>query len=60
MAKIDKHGLEELRLKIETPLQALAEQLDDKQKLDSNIGEILAFIFGNIQSIGEDPWEIVD
>jgi len=32
MAKIDKHGLEEIRLMIETPLQGLAEQLDKKNK----------------------------
>ena len=60
MAKIDKHGLEEIRLMIETPLQGLAEQLDKKNKLDSNIGDILAFLFDNLQKIGEDPWEIVD
>tara|TARA_Y100000310_G_scaffold4748_1_gene5668 strand:+ start:1456 stop:1638 length:183 start_codon:yes stop_codon:yes gene_type:complete len=60
MAKIDKHGLEEIRLMIETPLQGLAEQLDEKNKLDSNIGDILAFLFDNLQKIGEDPWEIVD
>jgi hypothetical protein len=60
MAKIDKHGLEEIRLMIETPLQGLAELLDKKNKLDSNIGDILAFLFDNLQKIGEDPWEIVD
>jgi hypothetical protein len=60
MAKIDKHGLEEIRLMIETPLQGLAEQLDKKNKLDPNIGDILAFLFDNLQKIGEDPWEIVD
>ena len=53
--KIDKQGLEEIRLTIETPFQALAEQLSGKNCLDKQTSEIVSFIFENLAKIGEEP-----
>ena len=58
--KIDKLGLEEIRTTIETPFQALAEQLSDKNCLDKNTSEIVSFIFEQFAKLGETPWEIID
>ena len=58
--KIDKQGLEEIRLTIETPFQALAEQLNDKNCLDKQTSEIVTFIFENLSKIGEEPWDVID
>ena len=58
--KIDKHGLEEIRLTIETPFQALAEQLSDKNCLDKQTSEIVTFIFENLSKIGEEPWDVIN
>ena len=58
--KIDKQGLEEIRTTIETPFQALAEQLSDKNCLDKQTSEIVTFIFENLSKIGEEPWDVID
>jgi len=58
--KIDKKGIEEIRNTIETPLSALAEQLSDKGVLDRQLAEIVTFVLGNLQKLGDKPWEIVD
>ena len=58
--KIDKQGLEEIRLTIETPFQALAEQLSDKNYLDKQTSEIVSFIFENLSKLGEEPWDVID
>ena len=58
--KIDKQGLEEIRLTIETPFQALAEQLNDKNCLDKQTSEIVSFIFENLAKIGEEPWDVTN
>ena len=58
--KIDKQGLEEIRTTIETPFQALAEQLSDKNCLDKQTGEIVTFIFENLSKIGEEPWDVIN
>jgi hypothetical protein len=58
--KIDVQGIEELKSTIETPFQALAEQLDKKGCLDKQTSEIVTFIFEQFAKLGENPWEIVD
>ena len=58
--KIDKQGLEEIRLTIETPFQALAEQLSNKNCLDKQTSEIVTFIFENLSKLGEEPWDVID
>ena len=58
--KIDVKGIEELKSTIETPFQALAEQLDKKGCLDKQTSEIVTFIFEQFAKLGETPWEIVD
>lgn len=58
--KIDKSGLEEIKLTIETPFRALAEQLSDKNCLDKQTAEIVTFIFSNLDKLGEEPWTITD
>ena len=58
--KIDKLGLEEIRTTIETPFQALAEQLSDKNCLDKQTSEIVTFIFENLSKIGEEPWDVIN
>ena len=58
--KIDSNGLQEIKSTIETPFQALAEQLSDKNCLDKNTSEIVTFIFEQFAKLGETPWEIID
>tara|TARA_A100000172_G_C3030238_1_gene106377 strand:- start:456 stop:638 length:183 start_codon:yes stop_codon:yes gene_type:complete len=58
--KIDRQGVEEIRTIIETPFQALAEQLSDKNCLDKQTSEIVTFIFENLSKIGEEPWDVID
>ena len=58
--KIDKAGLEEIRLTIETPFRSLAEQLSEKGCLDKQSAEIVTFIFSNLDKLGEEPWTITD
>ena len=59
--KIDVTGIEELKSTIETPFQALAQQLDEKNCLDKQSSEIVTFIFEQLARIGEtDQWNIVD
>ena len=58
--KIDVNGIEELKSTIETPFQALAQQLDEKNCLDSSTTEIVTFIFEQFAKLGEEPWEIID
>ena len=58
--KIDRNGIEEIQNTIETPLSALAEQLSDKGVLDHQLAEIVTFVLGNLQKLGDEPWEIVD
>ena len=58
--KIDRQGLEEIRTTIETPFQALAEQLSDKNCLDKQTSEIVTFIFENLSKLGEQPWDVID
>ena len=58
--KIDVNGIEELKSTIETPFQALAQQLDEKNCLDKQTGEIVSFIFEQFAKLGEEPWEIID
>jgi hypothetical protein len=58
--KIDIQGIDELKSTIETPFQALAEQLDKKGCLDTQTSEIITFIFENFAKLGESPWEIID
>ena len=58
--KIDRQGLEEIRTTIETPFQALAEQLSNKNCLDKQTSEIVTFIFENLSKLGEEPWDVID
>ena len=58
--KINRQGLEEIRTTIETPFQALAEQLSDKNCLDKQTSEIVTFIFENLSKLGEEPWDVID
>ena len=58
--KIDSNGLQEIKSTIETPFQALAEQLSDKNCLEKNTSEIVSFIFEQFAKLGETPWEIID
>ena len=58
--KIDSNGLQEIKSTIETPFQALAEQLSDKNCLDKSTSEIVSFIFEQFAKLGETPWEIID
>jgi hypothetical protein len=58
--KIDVNGIEELKSRIETPFQALAQQLDEKNCLDKNTTEIVTFIFEQFSKLGEEPWTIID
>ena len=58
--KIDRSGIEEIRNTIETPLSALAEKMSDKGVLDHQLAEIVTFLLGNLQKLGDEPWEIVD
>jgi len=58
--KIDVNGIEELKSRIETPFQSLAQQLDEKNCLDKNTAEIVTFIFEQFAKLGEEPWEIID
>tara|TARA_R110002012_G_scaffold186266_1_gene352952 strand:+ start:1911 stop:2090 length:180 start_codon:yes stop_codon:yes gene_type:complete len=58
--KIDVQGIQEIKSTIETPFQALAEQLDKKGCLDKQTTEIVTFIFEQFSKLGEKPWEIVD
>ena len=58
--KVDRQGLDEIRTTIETPFQALAEQLSDKNCLDKQTSEIVSFIFENLAKIGEEPWDVTN
>jgi hypothetical protein len=58
--KIDVQGIEELKSRIETPFQALAQQLNEKNCLDENTTEIVTFIFEQFSQLGEEPWTIID
>ena len=58
--KIDVNGIEEIKSTIETPFQALAQQLDEKDCLDKQTAEIVTFIFEQLSKLGEEPWEIID
>ena len=58
--KIDVNGIEEIKSTIETPFQALAQQLDEKDCLDKQTSEIVTFIFEQLSKLGEEPWEIID
>ena len=58
--KIDVNGIEELKSRIETPFESLAQQLDEKNCLDKNTAEIVSFIFEQFAKLGEEPWEIID
>ena len=58
--KIDVNGIEEVKSMIETPFQALAQQLDEKNCLDKNTAEIVSFIFEQFSQLGEEPWKIID
>ena len=58
--KIDINGIEEIKSTIETPFQALAQQLNEKNCLDKQTGEIVSFIFEQFAKLGEEPWEIID
>jgi hypothetical protein len=58
--KIDVNGIEEIKSTIETPFQALAQQLDEKNCLDKQTTEIVTFIFEQFAKLGETPWEIID
>ena len=58
--KIDVNGIEELKSTIETPFQALAEQLNEKGCLDDSTSEIVTFIFEQLNKLGENPWEVID
>ena len=57
--KIDVQGIEEIKSTIETPFQTLAQQMSDKGVMDKELSEIVTFIFEKINSLGEEPWEIV-
>ena len=58
--KTDINGIEEIKSTIETPFQALARQLDEKDCLDKQTSEIVTFIFEQMSKLGEEPWEIID
>jgi hypothetical protein len=58
--KIDKNGLEEIKLTIETPFRTLTEQLSEKGCLDKQSAEIVTFIFSNLDKLGESPWTVTD
>ena len=58
--KIDINGIEEIKSTIETPFQALAQQLDEKDCLDKQTAEIVTFIFEQLSKLGEEPWEIIE
>ncbi len=58
--KIAIQGIEEVKSKIETPFQALAQQLNKKGCLDKQTTEIVTFIFEQFAKLGENPWEIID
>ena len=58
--KIDRQGIQEIKSTIETPFQALAQQLDQKNCLDKQTSEIVTFIFEHFSKLGEEPWEIID
>ena len=58
--KIDVNGIEELRSRIQTPFESLAQQLSQKNCLDKNTSEIVSFIFEQFSQLGEEPWEIID
>ena len=58
--KIDINGIEEIKSTIETPFQALAQQLDEKDCLDKQTAEIVTFIFEQLSKLGEEPWKIID
>ena len=58
--KISRQGLEEIKLTIETPFRALAEQLDSKNCLDKQTAEIVTFIFSKLETLGDDSWEVTD
>jgi hypothetical protein len=57
--KIDRQGIEEIKSTIETPVRALAERLESKNKLDKKSAEIVNFILKNINKIGEDMWNVL-
>ena len=57
--KIDRQGIEEIKSTIETPVRALAERLESKNKLDKKSAEIINFILKNINKIGEDMWNVL-
>jgi hypothetical protein len=59
--KINQQGIEEIKNTIETPLIGLANNLDKKGQLTTDISEIVTFILKNIQKL-EDPnsqWETI-
>ena len=58
--KFDSNGLQDLKSTIETPFQALAEQLSNKNCLDKQTSEIVSFIFENLAKIGEEPWDVTN
>ncbi len=58
--KIDVQGIEEIKSTMETPFQALAQQLNEKGCLDKQTTEIVTFIFEQFSKLGERPWEIID
>ena len=59
--KIDQNGVEEIKNTIETPLIGLANNLDKKGQLTTDISEIVTFILKNIQNLEDtnSKWKII-
>jgi hypothetical protein len=60
--KIDKQGINEIKNTIEKPIITLAEKLNSKKQLTTDVSEIVTFLLEKIQDVeqGNNLWEIID
>ena len=60
--KIDKQGINEIKNTIEKPIITLANKLNDKKQLTTDVSEIVTFLLEKIQDVeqGNNLWEIID
>tara|TARA_R110001583_G_scaffold52997_3_gene163966 strand:- start:826 stop:1011 length:186 start_codon:yes stop_codon:yes gene_type:complete len=60
--KIDQQGISEIKNTIETPIIALANKLNGKKQLTSDVSEIITFLLEKLKDVEQanNLWEIID
>ena len=60
--KIDQQGINEIKNTIEKPIITLANKLNSKKQLTSDVSEIVTFLLEKIKDVerGNNLWEIID